>query len=246
MLTILRNYCTKGSTRERVQIEKYHNPFKLCTQSDHQSLTRPSCEPLTAVGPRDVPRVSAVMTGTQVRIRRDDALGNCGIMVIRWVLGCRPAGAARVGRRGAWWPASSIARWPRTHRRQGSRTPLREGRRDEYHRAADADRSLPPPAEVYRFTVDQYDRMVRNGTIDEDDPVELLDGIVVRKMPKGPRHDAASRCRRRLSRRCPPVGISVLRDRCGSLIKRAEPDLSVVRGDSDDYTDVIPARRTSP
>ena len=50
---------------------------------------------------------------------------------------------------------------------------------------------LPPPAEVYRFTVHQYDRMVRDGTIGEDDPVELLDGIVVRKMPKGPRHDAS-------------------------------------------------------
>ncbi len=47
---------------------------------------------------------------------------------------------------------------------------------------------LPPPDEVYRFTVEQFDRMVRDGTIDEDDPVELLDGIVVRKMPKSPRH----------------------------------------------------------
>jgi len=39
---------------------------------------------------------------------------------------------------------------------------------------------LNASGEVYRFTVDQYDRMVRDGTIDEDDPVELLDGIVVR------------------------------------------------------------------
>ena len=30
----------------------------------------------------------------------------------------------------------------------------------------------PRPAELYRFTVDQYDRMVRDGAIAEDEPVE--------------------------------------------------------------------------
>ena len=42
----------------------------------------------------------------------------------------------------------------------------------------------PPPAELYRLTVDQYDRMVRDGAIAEDDPVELLDGIVVGRCPR--------------------------------------------------------------
>ena len=32
---------------------------------------------------------------------------------------------------------------------------------------------LPPPDEVYRLTVEQFDRMVRSGTLDEDEPVEL-------------------------------------------------------------------------
>ena len=49
--------------------------------------------------------------------------------------------------------------------------------------------TLPSAADVYRFTVEKYDQMVRNGTIDEDDPVELLDGIAVADLlprPTGP------------------------------------------------------------
>ena len=45
---------------------------------------------------------------------------------------------------------------------------------------------LPASGEIYRFTVDQFDRMVESGFLDEDDPVELLNGILVTKMPKNP------------------------------------------------------------
>src|SRR5271157_3483797 len=51
---------------------------------------------------------------------------------------------------------------------------------------------LPAPAEIYRFTIEQYDRMVLDGTIAEDEPVELLSGIVVRKMPKKPKHSVTT------------------------------------------------------
>jgi Uma2 family endonuclease len=47
---------------------------------------------------------------------------------------------------------------------------------------------LPSPDQVYRLTVDQYDRMVRDGTLTEHDPVELLGGVLVRKMPQNPDH----------------------------------------------------------
>jgi Uma2 family endonuclease len=53
----------------------------------------------------------------------------------------------------------------------------------------------PPqmPPDVYRFTVDQFDRMVREGTIDEDEPVELLDGILVLKMGRNKPHKVSVR-----------------------------------------------------
>ena len=52
---------------------------------------------------------------------------------------------------------------------------------------------LPSPDEVYRLTVEQFDRMVRDGTLDEDEPVELLNGVLVTKMPKNPPHRVATR-----------------------------------------------------
>ena len=42
------------------------------------------------------------------------------------------------------------------------------------------------PPEPYRFTVDQYERMAEAGILTEDDRVELINGYVVTKMPKGP------------------------------------------------------------
>lgn len=48
-------------------------------------------------------------------------------------------------------------------------------------------------AELYRFTVDQYERMVEAGILLSDERVELLHGYVVTKMPKGPGHVWAAR-----------------------------------------------------
>ncbi|MEZ6063143.1 MAG: Uma2 family endonuclease [Planctomycetaceae bacterium] len=39
-----------------------------------------------------------------------------------------------------------------------------------------------------RFSVVQYDRMIDAGIIAEDEPVELINGEIVRKMPIGKRH----------------------------------------------------------
>ncbi len=38
------------------------------------------------------------------------------------------------------------------------------------------------------ITVEQYDEMIKNGVFDENDYVELLNGFLVEKMPKGPNH----------------------------------------------------------
>jgi Uma2 family endonuclease len=93
------------------------------------------------------------------------------------------------------------------------------------------------PAEFYRLTVDQYERMVADGTIAEDEPVELLDGILVRTMPKGPRHETAVwRARRRIEREV-PEGWHVRSEASVRIpdYNEPQPDVSVVRGDGDAY-----------
>lgn len=48
-------------------------------------------------------------------------------------------------------------------------------------------------SDVYRLTVETYDRMIEQGLFDEDERVELLDGILIKTSPKGVRHANAIR-----------------------------------------------------
>lgn len=43
-----------------------------------------------------------------------------------------------------------------------------------------------------QITVEEYDAMIENGVFDEDDRVELLNGAIVDKMPKGTKHSSAN------------------------------------------------------
>jgi Uma2 family endonuclease len=87
-----------------------------------------------------------------------------------------------------------------------------------------------------RFTIDEYHRMIRAGVLEEDEPVELLEGYLVLKMPRNPLHDSTiQRIQKRLFR-LTPAGWDV---RVQSAITLAEsepePDLAVVRGDESRY-----------
>ena len=102
--------------------------------------------------------------------------------------------------------------------------------------------SLPSPEEVYRFTVDQYENMVESGALREDDRVELVDGIVVWKMPKTTGHIASTRkCLRAISRMLSP-GWHVRKEEPVRIpdYDEPEPDLAVVRGDEDAFDSRLP------
>ena len=92
---------------------------------------------------------------------------------------------------------------------------------------------IPPeqPDDTYRFTIAQFDRMVQNGTLDEDDPVELLDGIVVRKMPKSPRHRVSVRKTLRALERVIPEAWHVEKEEPIVIPPdgKPEPDVAVIR-----------------
>jgi Uma2 family endonuclease len=96
---------------------------------------------------------------------------------------------------------------------------------------------LPKPADIYRLTVDQYDRMVEQGVLGEDDPVELLGGILVRKMPKKPGHVIATDELRKRLERMLPAGWHLRKEDPVRIpdYDEPEPDLAIVRGQSRTY-----------
>ena len=58
----------------------------------------------------------------------------------------------------------------------------------------------PPPATVtiavdclHRFTVDEYQQLIEVGILPEGAPIELLEGLLVRKMSRNPSRDQAMR-----------------------------------------------------
>lgn len=91
----------------------------------------------------------------------------------------------------------------------------------------------PPLDDVYRFSVAQFDRMVKDGTIDEDEPVELLAGMVVRKMPKSPRHRVSVRKVVRALEALIPEGWHVEKEEPLAIPPwgKPEPDVAVLRSE---------------
>jgi Uma2 family endonuclease len=91
-------------------------------------------------------------------------------------------------------------------------------------------------ATFHRITVDQYHQMIAAGILTEDDPVELLEGYLVTKMPRTPEHDFAIRALgKRLARLVPDT--FTLSNQCAATIQESEPepDFTVARGDESLY-----------
>lgn len=94
-----------------------------------------------------------------------------------------------------------------------------------------------------RFTVDEVNRMVEEGILGEDEPVELLEGELVIVSPQDPRHAA---CLVTLTERLAEAyrGVAHVRPQV-PLDARPhslpEPDLAVVKGRPGDYSDRHPS-----
>jgi hypothetical protein len=55
---------------------------------------------------------------------------------------------------------------------------------------------IPPTEPLWPLSVAQYHQMLATGILSSDDPVELLAGWLVQKMPKNPPHRIATRLTR--------------------------------------------------
>ncbi len=93
----------------------------------------------------------------------------------------------------------------------------------------------PPP---FRWSVAHYDAMVEAGILTEEHRVELVGGVLFRKMPKKGPHSIASRETFKILDRLLPSGYFATREDPVRIpeYNEPEPDISIIRGQSRDYT----------
>jgi Uma2 family endonuclease len=101
-----------------------------------------------------------------------------------------------------------------------------------------------PDDAVYRLSVEQYHGMISAGVLAEDEAVELLEGWLVPKMTKNPRHRVATGLVRRALERAVPAGWFVdSQEPVTTADSEPEPDVSVIRGELRQYLSNHPGSR---
>ncbi len=98
------------------------------------------------------------------------------------------------------------------------------------------DTAAVPSDLIWRLSVDQYHAMIQSGILTEDDPVELLEGWLVFKMPKNPPHSVVNGLvSEALSDILPAGWYANSQEPITTLDSEPEPDVAVVRGTRRDY-----------
>jgi hypothetical protein len=98
-----------------------------------------------------------------------------------------------------------------------------------------------PTSRLWRLSVEQYHEMLRAGILREDDPVELIEGVLVQKVGKNPPHVVALTLLRDLLLRLNLSNWTVrIQDPIALGESEPEPDIVLVRGTIGDYRDRHP------
>ena len=94
---------------------------------------------------------------------------------------------------------------------------------------------------IWRLSVEQYHAMIQAGILTEDDPVELLEGWLVTKMSKNPKHRVATRLvREALEKALPPGWYVDSQEPLTTADSEPEPEVMIVRGETRHYLDHHP------
>ena len=95
---------------------------------------------------------------------------------------------------------------------------------------------------IWRLSVDQYHAMIQADILTEDDPVELLEGWLVTKMPKNPRHTLVTQSARDTLASLLPVGWYInIQEPITTAESEPEPNMAVIRGERHQYRDHHPS-----
>ncbi len=102
--------------------------------------------------------------------------------------------------------------------------------------------AVAAPAEpIFRLSVEQYHEMIKAGILTDDDPVELLEGWLIAKIPKNPPHVLTTDLiRESLARLLPPGWHVNTQDPVTTGDSEPEPDVTVIRGAPRDYLERHP------
>jgi Uma2 family endonuclease len=97
-------------------------------------------------------------------------------------------------------------------------------------------------ADLYRINVREYERMVAAGAL-EDERIELIDGYMVKKMPKNPPHSWSTKVLLKTLERLLSAGWTWRMEQPVRIpeYNEPEPDIAIVRGSDDDYKHRTPA-----
>lgn len=102
---------------------------------------------------------------------------------------------------------------------------------------------LLPPEPVMRLSVEIYHDMIRHGILTDEDRVELLEGWMVEKMPKNPRHSLVTDGLRSLLEELGSSWHARSQEPVTLEDGEPEPDISIVRGKRLDYAERHPGPR---
>jgi hypothetical protein len=93
-----------------------------------------------------------------------------------------------------------------------------------------------PPFPVYRFTVDDYHKMIAEGLISENDRVELIHGWIVAKMGINPPHNTAvNRLMKAFFAITGPGGVVRIQQPITTPDSEPEPDVVLATGTDANY-----------
>lgn len=93
-----------------------------------------------------------------------------------------------------------------------------------------------------QITVEEYDLMIESGVFGEDDRIELLNGVIIEKMPKGTKHSAANDRAARVFYRSFGDNVSIRNQNPIRLdeFSEPEPDLVLTTPRADEYENSHP------
>lgn len=95
--------------------------------------------------------------------------------------------------------------------------------------------------QTYLWTVDEYHRLIGCGFLTPEDNLELLDGQIIQKNPQSPVHAATTQQIYQYLQNQLKSQVNVRSQRPITLSTSVpEPDIAVVRSDTDEYSDRYP------